>query len=218
MTRIGIFGGTFDPIHFGHLRVAEEVRERHRLDVVTFVPNRVPPHKPGLRPAPGVARLEMIRLAVRGHRAFAVSDLELRRRGPSYTIDTLAHFRHLHGDDAELVFILGTDAFAEIGSWRKPDELFTRADFVVMTRPGTRMPDPAAVLPARLAALFRRSKGPDGAAIWRHASGHAIRPTPVTALDISASDIRARVARGESIRFLTPDPVVRYSRRAGLYR
>ena len=216
--RVGIFGGTFDPIHVGHLRAAEEVRERLRLRNVIFVPNRVPPHKPGRRPAAADARLAMARLAVRGDRGFAVSDVEVARAGPSYTVATLDYFRALRGREAELFFILGADAFAEVATWRRAADLFAKAHFVVMTRPGARLPGLRAVLPPEVAARFRRSKGAGGEDAWTHETGHVVRSASVTPLDISSSDIRARVARGESIRYLTPVAVARYIARHGLYR
>jgi nicotinate-nucleotide adenylyltransferase len=212
--RIGILGGTFDPVHVGHLRAAQEVQGGLRLARVVFVPNRVPPHKDPGRAAEPADRLAMVRAAIRGNRGFDVSDVELARPGPSYTIETLDHFRAVFGDAAELHFLLGTDAFTEIATWRRAGELFARADFVVMLRPGARFPRLADVLPAAIGKTFRRER--DGA--WRHASGRRLVPFPVTALDVSSSDLRARVHRGESIRYLAPDAVVRYIRARALYR
>ena len=139
---------------------------------------------------------------------------------PSYTIDSLDHFRELHGRKAELLFILGTDAFVETRTWHRFEDLFSKADFIVMTRPGTRFPVLGSILPAGLARSFHpegRDRGGE-VTVWRHTSGHCLRPTRVTHLDVSSSDIRERVRSGCSIRYLTPEPVVAYIRRKALYR
>jgi nicotinate-nucleotide adenylyltransferase len=218
--RIGIFGGTFDPVHFGHLRVAEEVAEIHGLSRVLFVPNRRPPHKASASVASAEGRLHMVKVAVEGNRRFAVSDFELRREGPSYTLDTLRYFGKYFGNGTDLFFLIGADAFAEIGTWHEAAAVLTLADFVVMTRPGTRLPRLDRVLPRAIARSFK----PAADCVdcddvpWRLASGRTLWPTAVTHLDISASDIRRRVAEEKSIRFLTPEAVRAYIARRKLYR
>ena len=133
--KLGILGGTFDPIHLAHLRIAEEVRLALELDRVFFVPASNPPHRPG--PVAAAAdRLEMVRIATASNPAFEVSDLELRREGRSYTVDTLRAVSARH-PGSELWFIIGSDAVAEIDSWREPDEVLRLARFAIVSRPGS---------------------------------------------------------------------------------
>jgi len=197
--RIGIFGGTFDPIHQGHLRAAEEVRECLELDRILFVPAGHPPHR--MAPAvPAADRLSMVRKAVAGNPAFQVSEAEIRRPGKSYTVDTLRQLRSRRPSDA-LVLILGEDQFREIGSWHQPDRLFEFARIVVITRPGV----PRLVLDDVLTAarLARHRKSVDRLA--------------VSCLEISSTDIRERIRSGRSVRYLVPDAVRRHIQRRKLY-
>jgi nicotinate-nucleotide adenylyltransferase len=187
---IGILGGTFDPIHLAHLRIAEEAREALALSRVLFVPAGDPPWKHGLA-APFRDRLEMVRLATAPNAAFEASELEGARSGPSYTVDTLRELtRRLPG--SRLWFILGADAFAGIASWHQAQALFGLAAFCVFARPG-----------------FEVSRPPVGC---------EVRVLRGTALEISASDIRARAARGASLRYLVPDAVIDYIEKHRLYR
>lgn len=207
---VGVLGGTFNPIHLAHLRLAEEMREALALARVLLVPAGDPPLKHrGI--APAAHRLEMVRRAAASNPALEVLDLEVRRAGPSYTVDTLAELRaRLPG--AALWFIVGADTLPELGAWREPERLFALANFAVATRPG----HPQALrelLPAPLSRAFR--DGPRGLV---HESGNELRQVPFTPLAISASDIRARVARGESIRYLVPDEVIEYVRKQKLYQ
>jgi nicotinate-nucleotide adenylyltransferase len=189
--RLGVLGGTFDPIHLGHLVLAEEARERCALDAVLFVPAGDPWMKAGRALAPAEDRLRMTELAVASNPSFAVSGLEIDREGPTYAVDTL---RALHEREprTELVFVAGADAIADLPRWREPEALLTLARFVAATRPG-----------------------PDAAALPDHP---AIETLEIPALDISSTDIRARVAAGRSIRYLVPDDVAAHIREAGLYR
>lgn len=216
--RIGILGGTFDPVHFAHLRVAQEVAERCGLSRVVFVPNRVPPHKRRGSVATASERLHMVRLATRDNARFEVSDFELKRNGPSYTRDTLVHFAGRVASPDDLFFILGTDAFAEIGSWHRFAELFALANFVVMMRPGATFPPLGRALPKKVAASFSKEKMPGGASGFRHESGRLLWPVEVTPLDVSATAIREALRAGRSVRYLTPPGVEAYIRRKKLYR
>ncbi|MBW1990019.1 MAG: nicotinate-nucleotide adenylyltransferase [Deltaproteobacteria bacterium] len=202
---MGILGGTFDPVHLGHLRAAEEAAEALGLDEVAFVPARKPPHKPGEPTASPEDRLEMARLAVVGRPGFFASDMELFREGPSYSLDTLRVLgKERPGTD--LYFLLGTDAFVEIHTWHRWEELFSHAHFVVLTRPPRAAEDVAPYVEQTLAGLFSAEGGE-----WRHkASGNRLIPLSVTALDISATAIRGLLARGKSIRWLVPEPVRDY--------
>ena len=205
----GILGGTFNPVHLAHLRLAEVARETLGLERVLFVPAGEPPLK-SEDIAAAADRLCMLKRATASNPAFEVLDLELSRAGPSYTVDTL---RELSEDGAEpLWFILGSDALADVERWVQPAALFTLASFVVVERAG-RPGAPRELLPASLAKSFR--DGPNGLV---HESGTELRMLPFSPLGISASAIRKRIACGESIRYLVPDPVIDYIEKHQLYR
>ena len=216
MTEIGLFGGTFNPIHLGHLRAAEEVRETLGLERIVFVPSADPPLKrngQGVM-APARERLAWVELAIRGHPAFSVDPLELERPGPSYTIDTL---RVLAPRLAPLrpVFILGCDAFAELASWREPKALLELAHFAVLTRPPAERGSLAAWIPPELAADLVLS--PDGQEARHRSAGTWLRRVPIAALDISSTDVRRRLSEGRSVRYLLPDPVLAAVVQSGVY-
>ncbi len=197
MPRVGIMGGTFDPIHHGHLFAAEEARARFGLGRVIFVPCGRPPHKQGKEITPGEHRYIMCALAVASNPHFEVSRVEIERPGPSYTIDTLRHFRKRFQPDAELFFITGADAILEILTWREADAVLREARCIAVARSGHDL--------CRLAATI----GPDRAA--------AIEVLDQPTLDISSTGIRERARSGLPIRYLTPTPVVQYIATEGLY-
>jgi len=188
--RLGVFGGTFDPPHLGHLLLAECAREALALDTVVFVPARVPPHRAPKRPLPADVRVRLLRAALHGT-GFAISTLELSRPGPSYTVDTLDEMKKKHDD---IWLLLGADSLLDLPTWRDPDGILARARLAVAARPGF----PARRIPAR---VQRRVD-------W----------LPNAPVDISSRDLRRRVADGRSIRFLVPDRVARLIERLGLYR
>lgn len=203
--RIGIFGGSFDPVHQGHLVVAECCREQAGLDRVVFVPTAIQPFKQDHLSAAGHHRAEMLGLAVGGNPAFTVSTLELDRGGVSYTIDTLAAIRDKHPAD-ELRLILGPDALAGLPDWREPARILEMARLIAVERNG--LDDVAAIVQAsRLAALL----GPE------RARGIVSEKVVVPALGIRSSDLRALVARGKSIRYRTPRAVEQYIITNSLY-
>lgn len=207
---VGVLGGTFDPIHHGHLRPALEVLDALGLAEVRFVPCRIPAH----RATPSVSaeqRLELVRLATAEQPGFAADDRELRRPGPSYMIDTLASLRAELGD-TPLALLLGTDAFRELATWRRWRELTDLAHLVVMRRPGPDQP-----LPPPLDAFAVPRLVDDPATLWRRPAG-GILIQPITQLAISATRIRALLARGLSPRYLLPDAVLARIRDRGLYR
>ena len=212
---VGIFGGTFNPIHLGHLRAAEEVREAEELDEMRLVPAALPPHKEPAGLVAATHRLRMCELAVRDAPGFRVSRLELDRPGPSYSIDTLRAVRAELGADARIVFVVGHDAFRELHTWKEHAAIFGICDVVVVTRP------PASASLARdqipVAAQEAFWYGPDSET-FRHRSGHVLKLQRITGLDISAEALRARVAAGRSIRFLVPSAVDAYITEHGLYR
>jgi nicotinate-nucleotide adenylyltransferase len=195
--RIGLLGGTFDPIHHGHLFIAEDARLRLNLDRVLIVPNGIPPHKKPYDVAPAEHRMRMARLALCDSTVLEADDTEVSAPGPSYTVQTLRAMRERYQND-EIVFITGVDAVAEIGSWREPDEVVRLSSVVAVSRPGYEFAALEAAVPARLLAHIRTLETPE--------------------IGISSTAIRERVAHGLPIRYLTPDPVVAYIARTGLYR
>jgi nicotinate-nucleotide adenylyltransferase len=214
--RIGVYGGTFNPIHLAHLILAEEVRECLGLERVLFVPSNLPPHKGETLPS-GAERLALVRLAIRGNPAFGAVALEVRRHGKSYTVETLRELAGRLGAGTELFFLVGMDAFEEIGSWHEADRLAAVAHFALFPRVGHPLADPRRYAPkAWELAAPRRFRG--GVQAWRTAAGTRVFLVPTEQLSIAASTIRARVARGASIRYLVPAAVERAIARGGLYR
>jgi nicotinate-nucleotide adenylyltransferase len=211
--RVGIFGGTFNPIHLGHLRGAEEIRESFGLAEVTFVPAAVPPHKGTGGMADAAHRLEMVRLAIRTNPCFTASDIELKRTGKSYSIDTIRYFRETHR--GPLFFILGGDAFGEIETWKEFETLFSLCHFIVMTRPLSGKNGDGFGLPESLTPFFRYDQV---AQAWIHASGNRLSLKEITFLDISSTRIRKGIERGESVRYLVAAETEAYIRAKGLYQ
>ena len=200
--RLGLFGGSFDPVHFGHLLLAESSREQCPLDRVLFLPAAVPPHKQDRQLTPGAARIEMLELALAGHDRFAVDRYELNQGGVSYTVETLRHFRS-QDPDGELLLLLGADMLHDLPTWREAAAVCELATPVVVHRPG--QPEPgfgclAEIAPAERIERFRR---------------HQVR---MPQIGISSTEIRRRVAAGESIRYQTPRAVQMYIQTHQLYR
>lgn len=220
---IGVFGGTFNPIHQGHLRAAEEVVEALTLDRMLFVPSARPPHK-GTPPrneeldeeiAPPKLRLEWVEFAIADNPRFEVDRIEIDRPGPSFLVDTLRELGERHADD-ELVFVAGQDAFAEMGSWRSPREIFQLAHVVVASRPPVQEGDLSHWLPECAHDDFDIAD--DGLSALHRQAGTWIRALEITALDISASSVRERLRTGQSTRYLLPDAVRIAIELSGCYR
>jgi nicotinate-nucleotide adenylyltransferase len=214
--RVGVYGGTFNPIHVAHLALAEEIRERLDLERVLFVPANLPPHKGGHLPS-GAERLALVRLAIRGNPAFGAVDLEVRRGGRSYTVDTLRELAQSQEAGTELVFLIGMDAFAEIGTWHEADTLAAAAHFALFPRVGHPLVDPRRYAPKAWGLAGPRQL-PGGGHSWRTTAGTRVYLLPTEQFSLAASTIRARVARGASIRYLVPSAVERAIERGGLYR
>ncbi len=212
---VGLLGGTFNPIHLAHLRAAEEVRTAHGLDEIRFVPAAIQPLKADEPIVAASHRLRMVELAIADCPGFRAWDVELGRSGPSYTIDTLRALRAEVGDDVRVVFALGRDAFAAFDRWREPLAIFALCDLVVMTRPP--WPDTLSIADFPIAArdAFHYDSRSE---CYRHASGHGVSLQRITALDISATAIRAAIAAQHSIRFLVPPAVEQYITAERLYR
>lgn len=188
--RIGIFGGTFNPIHVGHLVAAQAVQEKLNLDQVIFIPVFSPPHKSSSGIAAPVHRLNMVRLAVRGNPRFIVSNCEVRREGKSYTIDTVLHLQQVLPSGTKLFVIVGGDMLTGLKQWKHIDELQRRVTFVSVNRPG-----------------FLAKK-----------SGIRTVCVAVPGLDISSSDVRRRISAKKSIAYLVPESTARYIRKHKLYK
>jgi nicotinate-nucleotide adenylyltransferase len=216
METIGLFGGTFDPIHLGHLRAAAEVRRLTRLDRILFIPSFLPPHKaPGASASPA-DRLRMVELACRRRVGFEASPIEVEAREKSYSILTLRKVR-ARTPGARLFFILGVDAFLEIGTWREYEKVLEECCFIVMGRPGFELERAGDVLGGRL----REAMGPLSAA--GSLSGPAaprarIILVAIRALDVSSTIVRDRIRRGKPLDGLVPRSVVAYIREHQLYR
>jgi nicotinate-nucleotide adenylyltransferase len=216
--RIGIFGGTFNPIHLGHLHAAEEVAESLGLERVIFVPSAQPPHKrasEGDPIAPAEERLAWVRAAIRGNQRFEVDSLELERGGPSYSVETLRAIGRRAGPGLP-VFAIGHDAFVEMGSWREPEQLFTLAHFAVIARP----PVATGTLEDWLPKCLRNDVelAADGLSGQHRGAGTWVRLLEIRALDISASDVRARLREGRSVRYLLPEAVLEAVNRSAVYQ
>ena len=214
--RIGVYGGTFNPVHLAHLILAEQVRELLGLDRVLFVPSNLPPHKGESLPT-GAERLALVRLAIRGNPAFGAVDLEVRRDGKSYTVETLRELARRLPPGTELFFLLGMDAFEEIGTWHEANRLGGEAHFAIFPRVGHPLDDPRRYAP-KAWDLAGPRRLPAGVQVWRTTAGTRLHLVPTELLSISASTIRARVARGASIRYLVPAAVERAIARGGLDR
>lgn len=222
MNRTGLFGGTFNPIHRGHLAVAREVREQFALDRVIFIPSALPPHKRPDNLADAAHRIRMTHDAVSGHQGFAVSDIELKRTGPSYSIDTILHFKRTSSPDSRLFFILGIDAFLEINTWKSFRDLFALIPFIVITRPGTG--HQKALENRAIIGDYLGSRVSDG---YQHMASESTFVDPVyqpvhvygvTPMDISSTIIRRYVREGRSIQSLVAKNVEAYIQTRGLYR
>jgi len=195
--RLGVLGGTFDPIHYAHLFIGEEARVRLGLHQILFVPNHIPPHKCEPNLTPGEHRFAMVEAAIAGNASFKASRVELDRPGPSYTVDTL-RILHQEYPAAEVYFISGLDAVVEMADWKEPLEVARLAVIVAVTRPGYASEASLEGLPRELRSRIE------------------VLPSPL--IEISSTMLRERVREGLPIRYLTPDPVVEYIDRHGLYR
>ena len=212
---IGLFGGTFDPIHFAHLRLAEETAEAFDLEQVRLIPACVPPHRDQPQASPE-HRLAMTRLAVAGNPRLTVDEREFARAGASYTIDTLAEIRGELGQ-RPLCLLMGADAFVLLTSWHRWSELFDLAHVIVARRPGFPIEQLASLLPEPLHAQYSKRLEHRAAAVSNAPSGK-IFTHELTALDVSATALRNLIHRNASLRYLLPDQVIAYIQKHHLYR
>jgi nicotinate-nucleotide adenylyltransferase len=221
LKRIGLFGGTFNPIHLGHLRAALEIKEAFSLDKNYIIPSSMPPHKNTAGLVEAADRLAMIQLVVSNHPDFAVSDIELKRPGPSYTVDTVNYFKSTLPKDTRLYLIVGLDAFLEIDTWKSYMDLFQIIPLIVMARPDTKWKN--ADRRWQILDEFLKSHISDGYVFstsrssYVHNKKQPIFVYNVTLLDISSSIIRKLIKQGHSIKFLVPEKVENYIKTKGLY-
>jgi nicotinate-nucleotide adenylyltransferase len=219
--RIGLFGGTFNPIHYGHLRTTREVKEHFRLDKICLIPSALPPHKEASAVANASDRIEMIRLAVARDPDFYVSDVELKRPGPSFTIDTVYHFKSQLPEDTELFLIMGLDAFLEIDTWKSYSNLFVLIPFIILSRPGAGYSD--SHLQWKALEDYLKSKISDdytfssSKSCYVHGSKEPVFRMDVSPQNISSTKIRRRVQKGLSIQSLVPEKVEAFIKIKGLY-
>jgi nicotinate-nucleotide adenylyltransferase len=213
--RWGLFGGTFDPIHVGHLRCAEEIREIFNLNRIIFVPAAQPPHKLHGEITAFYHREQMVKLAIESNPSFSFSDVENKRAGTSYSVETVAHILESPIENLELYFIVGQDAFHAIRTWKEWEKLLIMCHFVVMTRPGYENIGLDRILTPAFAEQFTYLPDDDG---FKGPTGYSIYFRTVTFLDIASSQVRQRAKEDRSITYLTPDAVRHYIIANGLYR
>ncbi len=221
---ISLFGGTFDPIHRGHIVVARAASEKFGLKKIFFVPANVPPHKQKTPITSYEHRYAMVALAVAGEKTFVPSLLEApddgaKNRQPSYSIDTVRRVKRMLGRSDRLYFLIGMDAFKDIAKWHKAEELLKECEFIVAARPGYSLADVGSSLPpglrpsAAVTKLFRHEKMSGPLVL----SGATLHMLPETHEDVSATQIRAALKRGGALKRLVPDAVAEYIRKEGLY-
>ena len=211
--RIGILGGTFNPIHFGHLRAAEEIREAFHLEKIIFVPSANPPHKEKDVIIPS-HRFVMVNLAIEKNPCFFFSDVELKLQGLSYSIETIKHFCQKYGSNAELFFILGLDAFLEIDTWKNYKNLFTLCNFIVISRPGFEKERQKDLFPSEISNDFSYDRK-NRRYIFK--TGFATYFQKITQIDISSRNIRRNIKEGKSVKYLLPEKAIEYIEKHRLY-
>jgi nicotinate-nucleotide adenylyltransferase len=213
--RIGIFGGTFDPVHLGHLRAANAVRRRFELDQILFVPANVPPHKKGGAAVSAEDRMAMVDRALRGRPGLSGSPMEIAAGGTSYSIRTIRRVKRMY-PGARVFFLLGADAFLEIETWKSWRRVIEQCLMIVMTRPGFRLRDAGRVLPVPFAGAVHPVRGAERVRDdWF--DRYRVFLLPIPAVRVSSSDVRHRIRSGRSVRGLIPRAVDAYISKRGLY-
>jgi nicotinate-nucleotide adenylyltransferase len=194
-------GGTFSPIHYGHLLMCEHIWEEFQLEKIIFMPAKIPPHKAGAQVAGQQDRMEMVRLAIMDNPHFEVSDLEMQREGPSYTVDTLTTLKELYGPKQEFGLIIGADSLVQLESWREPERILALAALIVASRPDT-----------------LESSVIDASDKLREKYGARILHSKHLAMNYSSTEIRERVKKGQTIKYFVPPAVEAYIYEKGLYK
>ncbi|MGH7885254.1 MAG: nicotinate-nucleotide adenylyltransferase [Thermodesulfobacteriota bacterium] len=207
--KIGLIGGTFNPVHLGHLRAGEETKEILGLDEICFVPALTPPHKKTNSIAGASHRLNMLKFAVDGNPAFKVLDMELKRKPPSYTIDTLKKLKSGNPDN-KYYFILGTELFARIDTWKSSKSLFKYADFVILNRPGYYEIDLSHLLPLALKNEFQYSYKENKIDVFEHKNSNKLIFINIDGIKLSSTKIRSLIHENKSIKYLVPEKIEKY--------
>lgn len=213
--RVGLLGGTFNPVHLGHLRAAEEIREILTLDKICFIPAAIPPHKDSEEIISPDDRLRMLEISIQGNPFFEISDVELNRKGASYTIDTLKYFSS-NFSEFELYFIVGNELFIEIDTWKNFKELFELSNFIVITRPGF-SEDFSSLIPLAVKDDFRYYKKEKDVTIYLHKSSNTLAIAQIYGVQVSSTQIRDLLRDKKSIKYLVPAPVESYILSKKLY-
>ena len=208
LRRVGVFGGTFNPIHLGHLRAAEEIREILSLNRIIFIPSSIPPHKKSTELPKSMHRLRMVELATNGNSLFDVSEFEIKKKGISYTIDTLKYFKK-YFPEYELFFLLGTELFSEIDTWKEFINLFDLANFSVIKRPGY-YGSVFSMIPLALQDKFHYYRERNHTTFYINDKLNLICFVEIAGLQISSSQIREFIRKGKSIKYMVPDEVESY--------
>lgn len=216
--RVGLLGGSFNPVHIGHLRAAEEVRQKFSLSRIVFIPAAVNPQKDKNAMAGADQRLEMVRLAIEDNPFFDVSEFEISAEGPSYTIDTLTHMKNSFADQ-ENYFIIGSELFATINTWKRYSELFHYANFIVVSRPGYTEDYRKLSFPHSIKDDFRYIYEKEAKSIiaFEHVSSHRVYFTAIRGFDVSSTGIRKLIERNCSVRYIVPNRTEQYIMKNGLY-
>lgn len=213
--KVGIFGGTFDPVHLGHLRAAEEIKRILELEKVYFIPSAIPPHKKQAEITPSKNRLKMLEIALKPYPYFDISTYEIEKATTSYTIETLKHFTSEY-PDIEFYFIVGSELFSHIETWKNYNDLFKLANFAVIERPG--FPEEnASKLPIAIEPAFRYHMNRDNVTIYLNQHSKEVVFTQIHGVRVSSTEIRQRIKAGEQIKDLVPEQVERYILKNGLY-
>lgn len=219
--QIGLFGGTYNPVHIGHLRAALEVREGFELDEVIMIPAALPPHKMPADVADAADRLQMLNQALEDSPGLTISDVELKRAGPSYTIDTVAHFKHSLPDQSRIYLIMGMDAFLEIDTWKSYADLLLQIPLIIINRPqsGSAAQDPGWKIMEKFLAskISRDYVFSESRSCYRARNRQPVYIFEVTSLDISSTRIRNLINQGRSIQYLVPSKVADFINSKGLY-
>ena len=215
--KTGLMGGSFDPVHAGHLRAAEEISERLGLDEVIFIPALVSPHRSSEAMTDSPHRLNMLNLSVKANPHFKVSDMELRGKSPSYTIDTLRTLNESRPQDKHY-FIMGSELFVEIDTWKGFAELFNYSNFVVLRRPGHDIRDSASLIPLALENDFRYSYSGKGMDVFAHTSSNELFFVDIAGIRVSSTEVRELASRRNSLKYLVTPEVEEYIAENGIYK
>jgi len=226
--KIGIIGGTFNPIHFGHLRTVQEVYQHFNLEKIYFIPSAIPPHKDNINIASPKDRENMVRLAILNYPNFDISDIEIIRKGKSYTIETILELKKVFPSNVKFFFIIGIDAFLEIDTWKSYKQLFDHVSFIVMTRPLLLNPQNNKILglEKKLSYLINYISNKisnnyifnKNELYFTHSKKKSIFYIRVTSIDISSTQIRNLVGSNKNIKYLVPEPVSNYIYKKKLYK